>query len=88
MYKLNISIMGDIANVKGNENTGYLQFINSDDSGISLINVKVKGAKREDLLPFKGKNVILSDVKIFQSDFQKFYSVDDISKIKVLNKNS
>jgi hypothetical protein len=88
MYKLNISIIGDVANVKGNDNSAYLQFINSDDDGISLINVKVKGAKKDDLLQFKGKNVVLNDVKIFQSEFQKFYSVDDITKIKFFNKNS
>jgi hypothetical protein len=35
MFKLNITIMGDVANIKGNDSSAYLQFVNSDDDGIN-----------------------------------------------------
>ncbi len=73
----------DVAtNKKGD--VAKLQFLTKTDEGLKLFDVKVEGAKKEDLEKFVNKEVELDDLKIVQIDFNTFYKIDDITKIKVL----
>jgi hypothetical protein len=84
-FNLKIEAVGDVFSVKRNkkeDKDAKLQFINQDDDGTELIDVKVKGAKFDDLVKFKGKKVKLKNVNLVKIDFNTFYSVDDITKIE------
>jgi len=85
MVEIVTTITGDVFDVRG-EKDAKLQFLKQDENGTNLIEVKVKGATRSDLLRFKGKKVVCSDVNIYHSGFLKYYSVDGLSKVKELSK--
>jgi len=85
MFNIVTTIKGDVFDVKGDKDA-KLQFLNQDENGAYLIDVKVKGATRSDLIKFKGKVVLCSNVNVYQSDYTKYYSVDDITHIKELSK--
>ena len=68
-----------------NDKSAKLQFLTKKDTGgLQLFDVKVEGAKKEDLEKYVGKMVRLEDLKIAQVDFNKYYKIDDITKIKIL----
>ena len=77
---------GKVTSIDFNDKSAKLQFLTLKDNkkGMQIFDVKVEGAKVEDLEQFVGKVVELDDLKIVQVDFQKFYKVDDVSKIKIL----
>jgi hypothetical protein len=85
MFNLKIEAIGDVFSVKKNkkeDKDAKLQFLNENEDGAELIDVKVKGAKFDDLVKFKGKKVKLKNVNLVKIDFNTFYSVDDISQIE------
>jgi hypothetical protein len=87
MFNLKIEAIGDVFSVKKNkkeDKDAKLQFLNENEDGAELIDVKVKGAKFDDLVKFKGKKVKLKNVNLVKIDFNTFYSVDDISQIEEL----
>jgi len=68
-----------------NYKSAKLQFLTKKDTGgLQLFDVKVEGAKKEDLEKYVGKMVRLEDLKIVQVDFNKYYKIDDVTKIKIL----
>jgi hypothetical protein len=83
--KMTTTLEDIVFDVKVGENA-YLQFLDRSDKGSKIIDVKVKGAKFEDLLKFKNKKVILHDVNQIQVDYSKYYNIDDITKIQLLDK--
>jgi hypothetical protein len=87
MFNLKIEAIGDVFSVKKNkkeDKDAKLQFLNDNEDGAELIDVKVKGAKFDDLVKFKGKKVRLKNVNLVKIDFNTFYSIDDISQIEEL----
>jgi uncharacterized Zn ribbon protein len=85
MFNLRIEAVGDVFSVKKNkkeDKDAKLQFLNDGEDGAELIDVKVKGAKSDDLVKFKGKKVRLKNINLVKIDFNTFYSIDDISKIE------
>jgi len=84
--QINMTLAGRVVSVKSTKSANYLQFFGYNDDGSSiLIDVKVDGAKREDLEKFVGKIVKLNGVKHYRVDFKDFYKVPDVSLIKVLD---
>jgi len=77
---------GRVVEVDDNEKGAKLQFLVKKEKtgGLDIFNVKIEGARRADLEQFVGKMVELQDIKITQIDFNKFYKLEDISQIKVL----
>jgi len=76
---------GVVNAVDYNDKSAKLQFLTKKDTGgLQLFDVKIEGAKKEDLEKFIGKMVRLEDLKVVQVDFNKYYKVDDISKVKIL----
>jgi len=78
---------GRVVEIDDNEKGAKLQFLvkKEKSGGLDIFNVKVEGARRTDLEQFINKMVELQDIKITQIDFNKFYKLQDISKIKVLD---
>ena len=77
---------GRVVEVDDNEKGAKLQFLIKKEktAGLDIFNVKVEGTRRSDLEQFINKFVELQDVKITQIDFNKYYKLEDISKIKIL----
>jgi len=88
MFKINTQIIGEVAGIKTNKDDkdARLQFLNETENGIEVLEVKIKGAKKNDLERFRGQKVVLNDVNVYQIDYNKFYSVDDITKVKQFSK--
>jgi len=90
-FSLKIEAVGDVFSIRGdkdNKKDAKLQFLvenfseDGEELGSEIVDVKVVGARREDLKKFKGKKVRLKDLKMFKVDFNTYYRVDDISKIE------
>jgi len=79
-----VLIEGVVNGVRSSKKAAYLQFLTHGEDGLFLEEVKVVGADKVDLLPFKGKKVLLEDVSISSDGFNKYYRVDDISKVKLI----
>jgi len=77
---------GKVIEVDDSEKGAKLQFLvkKEKSGGLDIFNVKVEGARRTDLEQFINKMVELQDIKITQIDFNKYYKLKDISKIKVI----
>jgi len=77
---------GRVVEIDDNEKGAKLQFLvkKEKSGGLDIFNVKVEGARRTDLEQFINKMVELQDIKITQIDFNKYYKLEDISKIKVI----
>jgi hypothetical protein len=87
MFNLKIEALGDVFSVKKNrkeDKDAKLQFINQNDDGTELIDVKVVGAKADELKKYVGKKVKLKDVKLVKIDFNTFYSIPNVTKIEEL----
>ena len=81
-----ILIKGKVFDVRSSSSSSYLQFLKRSSSGSTLFDVKVEGAALEDLRAFVDKVVVLEDVKISGDAFNRFYKIDDITKIKGVQK--
>ena len=90
-FNLKIEAIGDVFSIKSdkeNKKDAKLQFLmenfdeNGEELGTDIVDVKVIGARREDLKKFKGKKVKLKDLKMFKVDFNTYYRLDDVSKIE------
>jgi len=76
---------GVVTAIDCNDKSCKLQFLTKKESGgLKLFDVKVEGAKEQDLQKFLNKFVRLEDLQIVQIDFNKYYKVSDISQIKIL----
>ena len=85
-FKINMTITGIAVAVKTNKEDidAKLQFINIDDKGMQNIDLKVVGATKNELSKFIGKQVKISDVSMAQVDFNKYYKVENISKVQLV----
>ena len=84
-FKINMTITGVVVvAVKTNKEDidAKLQFINIDDKGMQNIDLKVVGASKDELSKFISKQVKISDVSMAQVDYNKFYKVENISKVQ------
>ena len=92
-YHINTTITGvpvafkpynDNANKKG----AQLQFAIITDKGLQTIDVKIEGAREDELLKFINNNVVISNVNIAKIDFNTYYSCANISLVVIGNKKS
>jgi hypothetical protein len=83
MFKLKIKAVGMVEALKiGKEDKDVnLQFLDKNEKGLNLVNVKVVGATKADLTGFVGKKVEIEDVVITKIEYNTFYKIEDISKI-------
>lgn len=82
-----IIIEGDVVDVRGSNTSAYLQFLEKLlGGGMKLHEVKVEGATTIDLQKYVGKMVQCEDVKVSGDAFNRFYKVDDITKVKEVKK--
>ncbi len=87
---IDIKVSGFVKNIKKPNQKGEvnLQLLHEDDiEGDSYLHIKVIGASREDLLQFKGKYILASDISMAQVDYNTYYKVFDISKIEIIKDN-
>jgi len=84
MFSLKIKAVGVVEALKiGKEDKDVnLQFLEKNEKGLNLVNVKVMGARKADLSKFVNKKVELEDVVINKIDYNTFYKVEDITKVK------
>jgi len=76
---------GVVTAIDCNDKSCKLQFLTKkENGGLKLFDVKVEGAKEQDLQKFLNKFVRLEDLQIVQIEFNKYYKVNDISQIKVV----
>jgi len=85
-FKINMTITGIVVAIKTNKEDvdAKLQFINIDDKGMQNIDLKVVGASKDGLTKFVGKQVKISDVTMAQVDFNKYYKVENITKVQLI----
>ena len=92
-YHINTTVTGvpvafkpynDNANKKG----AQLQFATITDKGLQTIDVKIEGAREDELVKFISNKVVISNVSISKIDFNTYYSCLDKSLVSIVNKKS
>jgi len=75
-------------NENANKKGAQLQAARITDKGLEGIDIKIEGAKEDDLQRFINQSITINNVTVTKVDFNTYYSVQNISCIEISNKSS